>query len=100
MAKRRACNDPEATGHTLKARTMRPFILSGVAYILAGFATAQQPHEIVVKIGTIVTVVGNTQGDSAHTQRADRRSWAEPVPGAGAQVIDAKGRLVPPGGIE
>jgi len=75
--------------------------LLGVVWLVSmGRPAAQQPTEIVIRNGLIVTASGRTDGDVRirnGTIAEIGRSLTAP---AGAQVIDAKGMLVLPGGID
>jgi dihydropyrimidinase len=72
----------------------------GLLLALAGVAAAQQPAEIVIRNGLIVTSTGRTAGDLRIRNGLIAEIGANLTPGAGAQVIDAQGKLVLPGGID
>ena len=76
------------------------WIISGLALALAGEAMAQQPTELVVRNGLIVTSVGRTQGDLRIRDGTIVEIGANLTPAEGARVIDATGRLVLPGGVD
>ncbi len=60
---------------------------------------AQQP-EIVIKNGTIVTSASSTPGDVRIRNGTIAEIGQNLTPGPGAQVIEAKGKLILPGGID
>jgi dihydropyrimidinase len=61
---------------------------------------AQQPPEIVIRGGTIVNSTGRAQSDLRLRNGIIAEIGPNLTPGPGAQVIDAKGKLVLPGGID
>jgi dihydropyrimidinase len=75
-------------------------IFLAVLFALVANASAQEPAELIIRNGLIVTAVGRTEGDL----RIRNGTIAEIGPnlnaGAGARVIEAKGMLVLPGGID
>jgi dihydropyrimidinase len=73
---------------------------AGAVFALAGVAVAQQPPEILIRNGLIVTSTGRTTGDLRIRNGVIAEIGANLTPGAGAQVIDAQGKLVLPGGID
>ena len=86
---------------TTRRRLVRGgWIVAGLAAMLAGPATAQQPTELLVRNGLIVTTSGRTQGDVRIRNGTIVEIGANLTPGAGARVIDATGKLVLPGGID
>ena len=74
----------------------------GLAVISAFVAAAgaQQPQELVVRGGLIVTAAGRTEGDLRIRNGAIAEIGRNLTPAAGARVIEAKGMLVLPGGID
>jgi len=74
----------------------------GLAVILAFVATAgaQQPPELVVRNGLIVTAAGRTDGDLRIRNGTVAEIGRNLTPAAGARVIEAKGMLVLPGGVD
>ena len=71
----------------------------GAALALVRLA-AQQPAEILIRNGLIVTSSGRMTGDLRIRGGAIAELGANLTPGAGARVIDATGKLVLPGGID
>jgi dihydropyrimidinase len=67
---------------------------------LAATALAQQPGEIVIKGGLIVTSTGRTQADLRIRNGAITEIGPNLTAATDAKVIDAKGKLVLPGGID
>jgi dihydropyrimidinase len=74
--------------------------IAGVAFTLASVAMAQHSTEIVIRNGTIVNSTGRTQGDLRIRNSTIAEIGPNLVPRPGAQVIDASGKLVLPGGID
>lgn len=68
--------------------------------MLAGIAIAQQPAELIIRNGLIVTSAGRTTGDLRIRNGTIAEIGPNLTPAAGAQVIDATGKLVLPGGID
>ncbi len=75
-------------------------LVVGIVAVLSVIAISQQSNEIIVRNGLIVTSSGRTESDL----RIRNGTIAEIAPNLtaspGAQVIDAKGKLVLPGGID
>jgi dihydropyrimidinase len=71
-----------------------------LAFLLTGVALAQQPAEIIVRNGLIVNSTGRTQGDLRIRNGTIAEIGVNLTAAAGAQVIDARGMLVLPGGID
>jgi dihydropyrimidinase len=72
---------------------------AGLTFAVAGIAMAQQT-EILIRNGTIVNSTGRTQGDLRIRNGTIAEMGPNLTPGAGAQVIDAAGKLVLPGGVD
>jgi dihydropyrimidinase len=84
--------------------TIRPrsLALSGLALALALVVSvaAQQPTELLIRNGLIVTATGRTQGDVRIRNGTVAELGRDLTAGTGARVIDATGKLVLPGGID
>lgn len=80
----------------------RTMALGGLGLVLAFLAplAAQQPAELLIRNGLIVTATGRTQGDVRVVNGTVAQVGPNLTPGAGARVIDATGKLVLPGGID
>ena len=99
--------DPEsaAIATSLTEPTTRRSLLKGgltaasLAFGIAGSARAQT-GEIVIQNGTIVNATGRQDADLRIVNGAVAEIGKNLKPGAGAQVLDAKGKLVLPGGID
>ena len=72
----------------------------GLALVLAGDAVAQQPAELLIRNGLIVTAEGRTPGDVRIRNGTIADIGPDLTPEAGARVIDATGKMVLPGGID
>jgi dihydropyrimidinase len=74
----------------------------GLAAVSALVATlgAQQPPELVVRNGLVVTAAGRTEGDLRIRNGAIAEIGRNLTAATGARVIDAKGMLVLPGGVD
>jgi dihydropyrimidinase len=68
--------------------------------LLPSTVAAQQPAELIVRNGTIVTATGRMQADLRIRNGVVAEIGRALTPGAGARVIDAAGKLVLPGGID
>ena len=79
---------------------MRMRIVFGLGFILTCAAVAQQPTEIVIRNGTIVNSTGRTPADLRIRNGTIAEIGRNLTPGPGAQVIDATGKFVLPGGID
>ena len=64
---------------------------------LAAYAAAQQPAELVIRNGLVVTAVGRTDADVRIRNGTIAEIGRNLTAAAGARVIDAKDMLVPPG---
>jgi Amidohydrolase family len=67
---------------------------------LAAAAVSQQPAEIVIRNGLIVTERGRLQGDLRFRGGTIAEIGRNLTPGPNARVIDATGKLILPGGID
>jgi dihydropyrimidinase len=67
---------------------------------LAAAAASQQPAEIVIRNGLIVTEGGRLQGDLRLRDGTIAEIGRNLTPGPNARVIDATGKLILPGGID
>ncbi len=76
------------------------FVVLAVLFGSVASATAQQPPELVIRNGLVVTSVGRTETDLRIRNGVITEMGRSFTPGAGARVIDAKGMLVLPGGID
>jgi len=80
--------------------TLRFVLLLAASLALVVRAAAQQPVELIIRNGLIVTAVGRTEGDlrirNGTIAEIGRNLTAAP----GARAIDAKGMLVLPGGVD
>src|SRR5262245_59532854 len=74
------------------------WIIGAIVAVLATNVTAQQPAELMIRNGLIVTSVGRTDGDLRIRNGAIAEMGRNLTTGAGARVIDASGLLVLPGG--
>jgi dihydropyrimidinase len=75
-------------------------IFAGLGLVLAHVALAQQPAEIVIRNGTIVNSTGRTQADLRIRNGTIAEIGRNLTAAANAQMIDATGKLVLPGGID
>src|SRR5438034_4988874 len=78
----------------------RRSIFLGLVVALVARAAAQQPAELIVRNGLIVTAVGRTEGDVRLRNGTIAEIGRNLTGGADAREIDAKGMLVLPGGID
>src|SRR5579859_6295257 len=81
-------------------RGLGPSIFLAVLFALVGDATAQQGAELVIRNGLIVTAVGRTEGDLRIRNGTIAEIGPNLTAAPGARVIDAKGMLVLPGGVD
>jgi len=87
-------------------RMMRRWMPSGMwvtAVLVLGMvvdSAAQVPAELVISNGLIVTEAGRVQGDLRIRAGVIAEIGRDLTPGTGAQVIDAAGKLILPGGID
>jgi dihydropyrimidinase len=84
---------------------MKNMLTSGLVVVAALFAyisgmAAQQPTELIIRNGLLVTAVGRTDSDLRIRNGVIAEIGRNLTAAAGAQVIDAKGMLVLPGGID
>lgn len=77
----------------------KPIVL---AVLFGGVAsvTAQQPAELIIRNGLVVTAVGRTESDLRIRNGIIAEIGRNLTAAAGAQVIDAKGMLALPGGVD
>ena len=77
-------------------------VLAVVAVLFAYISgmAAQRPAELIIRNGLIVTAVGRTDADLRIRNGVIAEIGRNLTAAAGAQVIDAKGMLVLPGGID
>ena len=80
----------------------RLIVVGGLGMALALFVpvAAQQPAELLIRNGLIVTATGRTQTDVRIRNGAIAELGSNLTAGTGARVIDATGKLVLPGGID
>jgi dihydropyrimidinase len=76
------------------------WILASLVLVLAAVAMAQQPTEVIVRNGLIVTSTGRIQSDLRIRSGTISEIGPNLNAGPGARVIDATGKLVLPGGID
>jgi dihydropyrimidinase len=67
--------------------------------LVAGVA-AQQPAELIIRNGLVVTAVGRTEGDLRIRNGTIAEIGRNLTAAAGAREIDARGMLVLPGGVD
>jgi len=75
-------------------------IFLAVLFAPVADASAQQPAELIIRDGLIVTAVGRTEGDLRIRNGTIAEIGPNLTAAAGARVIEAKGMLVLPGGID
>jgi len=75
-------------------------IFVAVLFALMADAAAQQPAELIIRNGLIVTAAGRTEGDLRIRGGTIAEIGPNLTAAAGARVIEAKGMLVLPGGID
>src|SRR5262249_48557279 len=75
-------------------------IFLAVLIALAAEAAAQQPAELIIRNGLIVTAAGRTEGDLRIRNGTIAEIGTTLAAAAGARVIEAKGMLVLPGGVD
>src|ERR1700704_602398 len=75
-------------------------IFLAVLFALVADASAQQPAELIIRNGLIVTAVGRTEGDLRIRNGTIAEIGLNLTAAAGARVIDARGMLVLPGGVD
>ncbi len=73
---------------------------AGLALGMADAVRAQPALEIVIRNGTLVNSTGRQESDLRIRNGLIAEIGPNLTPGAGAQVLDAKGKLVLPGGID
>ena len=75
-------------------------VLVAVLFAYISGMTAQQPAELIIRNGLLVTTVGRADADLRIRNGVIAEIGRNLTAAAGAQVIDAKGMLVLPGGID
>jgi dihydropyrimidinase len=75
-------------------------VLVAVLFAYISGTAAQQPAELIIRNGLLVTAVGRTDADLRIRNGVIAEIGRNLTAAAGAQVIDAKGMLVLPGGID
>src|SRR5207247_11150001 len=75
-------------------------VLVAVLFAYISGMAAQQPAELIIRNGLLVTAVGRTDADLRIRNGVIAEIGRNLTAAAGAQVIDAKGMLVLPGGID
>ena len=83
-----------------RAKSPRRLICSGFVLALVASAATQQPAELIIRNGLLVTAVGRTEGDVRIRNGTIAEIGRNLAGAAGAREIDAKGLLVLPGGID
>ncbi|MBI1872924.1 MAG: amidohydrolase family protein [Acidobacteria bacterium] len=81
------------------ARGLRWSILLAVLALVTNVA-AQQPGDLIIRNGLIVTAVGRTEGDLRIRNATIAEIGRNLTAASGARVIDAKRMLVLPGGVD
>jgi dihydropyrimidinase len=76
----------------------RSIVLAVLA--LVAIVAAQQPAELIIRNGLVVTAVGRTEGDLRIRNGTIAEIGRNLTAAAGARVIDATGMLVLPGGVD
>ena len=74
--------------------------ITGIAFALAGLAAAQQPAEIIVRNGLIVTAEGRMEADVRIRGETIAEIGRDLASSAGAREIDASGMLLLPGAVD
>src|SRR5881396_3090264 len=75
-------------------------VLVAVLFAYISGMTAQQPAELIIRNGLLVTTVGRADADLRIRNGVIAEIGRNLTAAAGAQVIDAKGMLVLPGGVD
>jgi len=75
-------------------------VLVAVLFAYISGMTAQQPAELIIRNGLLVTTVGRADADLRIRNGVIAEIGRNLTAAAGTQVIDAKGMLVLPGGID
>jgi imidazolonepropionase-like amidohydrolase len=79
---------------------LKSLVVVTALFGLVASATAQQPAELVIQNGLVVTAVGRTETDLRIQNGVIAEMGRNLTAGAGARVIDARGMLVLPGGVD
>ena len=74
--------------------------ITGIAFALAGLAAAQQPAEIIVRNGLIVTAEGRMEADVRIRGEKIAEIGRDLAASAGEREIDAHGMLLLPGAVD
>src|SRR6202158_2761478 len=90
---------------TMKTITRGPrglgqLIFLAVLFALVADAPVQHPAELIIRNGLIVTADGRTEGDLRIRNGTIAEIGPNLTAAAGARVIEAKGVLVLPGGLD
>src|SRR6058998_3523416 len=75
-------------------------VLVAVLFAYISGTAAQQPAELIIRNGLLVTAVGRTDADLRIRNGTIAEIGRNLAAAAGARVIDAKGMLVLPGGVD
>jgi dihydropyrimidinase len=78
----------------------RRWIFVGLVLGCITAAAAQQPSELIIRNGVVVTAVGRTEGDLRIRNGTIAEIGRNLAAAAGAREVDAKGMLVLPGGVD
>ena len=78
----------------------RRWIVFGLAVAVVARVGGQQPPELIIRNGLLVTAVGRTEGDLRIRNGTIAEIGRNLPAAAGAREIDAKGMLVIPGGVD
>lgn len=83
-----------------RARSSGGIVVLTVVLALVAAAAAQQPGELIIRNGLIVTATGRTAGDLRIRNGTIAEIGKRLQAASGAREIDAKGMLVLPGGVD
>jgi len=86
------------TGAWAKCRNRTMFAALVLTFIARG--AAQQPAELIIRNGLVVTAAGRTDSDLRIRNGTIAEIGRNLTASSGARVIDAKGMLVLPGGVD
>ena len=90
--------DTMTTGAWAKCRNRTMFAALVLTFIAGG--AAQQPAELIVRNGLVVTAAGRTDSDLRIRNGTIAEIGRNLTASSGARVLDAKGMLVLPGGVD
>lgn len=76
------------------------WIFFGLLILRSGSSVGQQPAELIIRDGLIVTSIGRTQGDLRIRDGVIAEIGQNLTASPGASVIDARGKIILPGGID